>query len=351
MFDSGITAADLIAEIESEADIAPDIEKSSYIQWLNSVEQLLYSEIIKEQRKYKIDLFSPLLKVKLNFCPVFSGKIVNDVVLVVLGNGEYKLNPTKMINTTTTTGAVFTAEVTLPAGTYTLSDSSLRYQSNMLSGRNRVYVTNAATGAVIAGVDVNSTSGATFTLSTEQTVNVCLNVPQGADLTSSGRISKPQLEVGPKMTEFVPPYSKDEISYLLYDFPTSTDEDQVRFEDVYAVYADGTQLIKSTLTSGMVFSDTYFKEDGALGLHFSKTPGGVTVVYTVRPELKSKDNYADKNVRVPVEFIDLVKAKLRGEAYKLANEDSLAAKWLNDYNVLLETFREWVRSKDSVFGL
>ena len=44
------------------------------------------------------------------------------------------------------------------------------------------------------------------------------------------------------------------------------------------------------------------------------------------------------NVMVPVEFIDLVKAKLRGEAY-VCQRGSLVAKWLNDYNVLLETFK------------
>ena len=59
----------------------------------------------------------------------------------------------------------------------------------------------------------------------------------------------------------------------------------------------------------------------------------------------------NSNVMVPLEFIDLVKAKLRGEAYKLANEDDIAAKWLNDYNILLETFKAWISEKSSNFGL
>ena len=54
---------------------------------------------------------------------------------------------------------------------------------------------------------------------------------------------------------------------------------------------------------------------------------------------------------LPVEFIDLVKAKLRGEAYKLANEDNHAAKWLNDYNTLLETFKAWIADKSANFGM
>jgi hypothetical protein len=71
----------------------------------------------------------------------------------------------------------------------------------------------------------------------------------------------------------------------------------------------------------------------------------------VKPELKTISNYASKYVMLPIEFIDLIKAKLRGEAYKYANEDNLAAKWLNDYNVLVETFKAWLSNKQPEFGI
>jgi len=54
---------------------------------------------------------------------------------------------------------------------------------------------------------------------------------------------------------------------------------------------------------------------------------------------------------LPIEFIDLAKAKLRGEAYKVANEDSLAAKWINDYNMLVETFKAWIERERANFGM
>ena len=83
-------------------------------------------------------------------------------------------------------------------------------------------------------------------------------------------------------------------------------------------------------------------------------PKEIRIIYFVKPKLNAvdeNDNIEPGNVMLPIEFIDLVKAKLRGEAYKLSNEDSLAAKWLNDYNILLETFKAWLNSKQPNFGM
>ncbi len=129
------------------------------------------------------------------------------------------------------------------------------------------------------------------------------------------------------------------------------DENAVRFEDIHAVYADQTQLIESTVASGVIFSDTYYKIGNDIGVNLKKEPEKVKIIYFVKPKLKTVANISTVNVMIPVEFIDLAKAKLRGEAYKVANEDSIAAKWLNDYNVLLETFKMWLSGKQSEFGM
>lgn len=200
MFNSGVKAADLIEQIKDEADIAIPIPDINYIMWLNSVEQLLYTELIQEQ-------------------------------------GEIK-------------------------------------------------VTDVSENVI----DVSS-----------------LTVPSS--------------------------------------------EDAVRFEDIHAVYADNTQLIESTLASGVIFPNTYYKIRNNIGLNLKKQPQTIKIIYFVRPVLKTEANASTEYVKVPPEFTDLVKAKLRGEAYKVANEDSLAAKWINDYNVLLETFKMWIQGKQSEFGL
>ena len=204
MFDSGISVKELVEELNTEVDIALDIPDSTYVSWINSLQQFLYTEIIKEQKKTTL-------------------------------------------------------------------------KSNLQSP-----------------------------------------------------ISLSSIDIG-------------------------NDENRPRFEDIYAIYVGDTQLIKSTLTSGVIFPDTFYKDNNDIGFNTKNEPTEMTIVYIVKPALvkpTSHGNISDGvNVMVPVEFIDLVKAKLRGEAYKLVNEGGIAATWLNDYNVLLETFKVWVAEKASDFGI
>lgn len=207
MFDSKIKAADLIKQIKDEADISYPLPDVSYIMWLNSLEQLLYTEVIQEQGK-----------------------------------------------------------------------------------------------AELSKTDTDTADTSEIFIETEK-----LSVPTG--------------------------------------------ESKLRFEDIYTIYADDTQLIKTTVASGEIFLGTYYKLRNGIAMNLRKEPDKLKFIYIVRPELKTEENYESLTVKIPVEFIDLAKAKLRGEAYKIANEDSLAAKWLNDYNILLETFKLWIANKQSSFGM
>ncbi len=196
MFDSGKSVSELIAELKDEVDIALEIPISTYLLWLNSIEQLCYSEIIKEQREAKV------------------------------------LNPTTPI--------------------------------------------------------------------------------------------------------------------VLSELSVSEDEAPIRFEDLHTVYADGVQLMKTTLASGNIFPDTFYKHNDDLGFNSPYKTRELRIVYFARPKVKTA---AKGNIMMPTEFIDLVKAKMRGEAYKLVNEDAMAGKWLNDYNIMLENFKAWCDNKASRFGV
>ena len=207
MFDSGIKIRDIIEELYSEVDIALEIPNKTYIEWFNALQQLLYSEIIKEQRK----------------------------------------------------------------------------------------------------------------------------------------------------TVLSPPYNSP---IAISSIEPESNENNPRFEDIHTIYAKNSndfdiQLHKTSVTSGSIFPNTYFKENNNIGINIEFEPAEIRIIYFVKPALvtvSETDVISDDNVMIPVEFIDLVKSKLRGEAYKLANEDNLAAKWLNDYNTHLETFRAWMAEKSANFG-
>ncbi len=147
--------------------------------------------------------------------------------------------------------------------------------------------------------------------------------------------------------------------------------DYMRFEDIYTVYAcdhknseeheadervkvtDGYefndyQLMKTTLSSGVIFGDTWYSDGGKLCVNTDKKH--IKLVYFIRPSLKTAETAETDTIALPPEFIDLIKCRLRGEMYKAVNEDALAAKWINDYNAWIENFSSWISSRQPSFG-
>lgn len=142
--------------------------------------------------------------------------------------------------------------------------------------------------------------------------------------------------------------SNPTLTINIKELTVSDEEEPIRFEDIYAVYADDVQLMKTTLANGRVFSDTFYKHNDDLGLNIPYQTRELKVIYIARPKVKTTE---EGNVMMPIEFIDMVKAKMRGEAYKLVNEEELASKWLNDYNSMLENFKAWCDNRASRFGM
>ena len=208
MFDSGISAKDLIAQLKSEVDAAEEIPNATYITFLNALEQMLYADFIKEQNTIKVSL-SPAVN-------------------------------------------VFPATVDL------------------------------------SGLEIPDT------------------------------------------------------------------EDNVTFEDIYAVYVNhNLQLIKTSPANGIIFPNSYYKTGVNLSYSSKNPVREIRIVYIVKPAVKTVDEndvIQDGNVMIPLEFIELVKSKLRYEAYMLVNEYTAAANWVNVFNSLLTTFSEWLANREPQFG-
>ena len=87
----------------------------------------------------------------------------------------------------------------------------------------------------------------------------------------------------------------------------------------------------------------YTVEDGVL--RFTPTWNGhsLHLIYRRRPRPFTETDEG-RTIPLPEEYLSLLRAKLRGEIYKLANEDVLSAKWLGEYNSILPAFAAYCRT-------
>lgn len=137
--------------------------------------------------------------------------------------------------------------------------------------------------------------------------------------------------------------------------PVPDGADIPAYDDIVRVYGeDGHEIRKAGSVAGYEFPDYdlfYTDYRGNLILSTRIEQSEVTVIYRIRPAIKTTDNYNTLNVALPVEYLDMAGAKVRGEAYKIANEDGLAAKWLADYNTQIENFKVWAASRNERYGV
>ncbi|MBE6599128.1 MAG: hypothetical protein E7638_06780 [Ruminococcaceae bacterium] len=123
------------------------------------------------------------------------------------------------------------------------------------------------------------------------------------------------------------------------------------FDDIIKVYADETELDRSGVISRLVFSDKPLYCDdlegniAVSGVDFAEK---ITVVYRIRPRLKESGD--GSYINLPVEFADMAAARMRAEAYKIANEGNLSAVWMADYNTQLETLKVWAAMRNERYG-
>lgn len=141
---------------------------------------------------------------------------------------------------------------------------------------------------------------------------------------------------------------------ILSSLSISSREAPVRFDDIYTVYADSVQLIKTNAASGQIFPNCYYKSDNNLVFNTESKPQNLDIVYFIKPALKTVNNNDEVqggNVMLPVEFIEIAKSKLRAEAYMIENEYTPASNWINNYNILLENFKQWLSNNAAQFGM
>lgn len=132
------------------------------------------------------------------------------------------------------------------------------------------------------------------------------------------------------------------------DIPTPDGTAAAQPCDVLAVYCGSHQLRYLPPESlhaadGMPCCFYTVTEDGILLSH-TDTVLPLRVIFTVRPPQYGAES-EETPVPMPTEFLPLLAAKIRGDVYRAAGEDELAAKWLAVYNAHLSDFYDYLAAR------
>lgn len=146
----------------------------------------------------------------------------------------------------------------------------------------------------------------------------------------------------------------DDNIVVLDTLPVADNESAIRFEDIYTVFAGNVQLIKANITNEDVFSDCFYKSNNNMAVRLNNHVPKLDIVYHIKPAMvmvDDKDEIQCGNIMLPIEFIEIVKSKLRAEAYMIENEYIPATNWISNYNVLVENFKHWLDNNAAQFGM
>lgn len=127
-----------------------------------------------------------------------------------------------------------------------------------------------------------------------------------------------------------------------------------REEDILRVYADSNrELSRMSPDLAPLFPCTYFVagegENAALFFRPACT-AKLTVYYRMRPAEKNLSNYQTEHLAIPDEYLELLKEKLRGEAFLAVGEPEEAKNHLGAYNAYLSSFLLWAKDQNHRIG-
>ena len=141
---------------------------------------------------------------------------------------------------------------------------------------------------------------------------------------------------------------------ILFSSLAHADDEAVpEARDIVAVFADNAEAQRVSGGIGRILHGerpAWYDGGSGICLLLPYSVDRMQVAHIVRPAAVTSDKMDTDCVRVPSEFVPMVLARMRGEMYKVANEDMLSAKWLSDYNTELETFKVWAVNHNKMYG-
>ena len=334
MFDSGIGVTDLIAEIRKSADISVPVSEEFLLESYNRTEQLLYSEIIKEQASVSvIEATEGIFDIDLTSVSIPDCALprYEDILSVYVGDRE--LTPTNLNS------------VGIMRNSFCKYNNGLRIHSDGGVVDIMFYVRPSL--AKKAAVDIERTlhiidfvkgySDDDIAIFSTDSADACCHYVLTHKADISAFLTEGMVINSVKVTDGGLTYSLTE-----KDYPIMKAELESHKPDSFRLY---------NLGENKAFSFSY--------IHREYT--GETEIDTFKSDIASESQLAlhinctetvtdNKTVKLPLEFVDMMRCKLKSDLYNAANDETNAAKWLDEYNNYLENFKAYLQARTSTWG-
>jgi hypothetical protein len=126
----------------------------------------------------------------------------------------------------------------------------------------------------------------------------------------------------------------------------------INTNDIINIYSGDVELIKCSLAKYKYFDNVFSINDNTIMLKcddYTPVEDNVDVKIIISPAAhtitKAGTGFTvSGNVMIPYEYVPMIEAYCRSEQYKLINEDTIAAKWANEFKAQTENFKSLVLS-------
>lgn len=318
MYDSKIKVSDLIDDVKAEFDGEKNVSDSKYRYWYESLIQLLYSEVIRDIREATaiITFEDNKAHMKLDDIKVNDTRIgalrAEDIVSVRINGYELSF-----------AGSVDGSEL---RNSYWFSGDGISIWSDYGSGDAEITVRYVARPNISTSVTTN-----TFVIPNGN--NYITEAVDIEDSDAKSDLYKLRFAIDPRI---VPASDVTKIKVYCNGYEERVSD--ISYEGNSIDFLSIERDLRDGEFSGMSDPEAFMSW---------ANNQDIVISLSGRFTIGSKDG---DTVPLPYEFVELVKCKLRGEAYKLINDDGVAAKWLSEYDVQVENFKTYIELHRSRYG-
>ncbi|MBE7045944.1 MAG: hypothetical protein E7396_00865 [Ruminococcaceae bacterium] len=129
----------------------------------------------------------------------------------------------------------------------------------------------------------------------------------------------------------------------------SEDIDTIMYEDICKVFSlTGNEYARSTYGSLMAKGNRfYYKVNGKLVVNLYESDGIYKVMFYMRPKKITEENAEEYIIPLPDGFLDVIRARIRMEAFMLAGNVSMANAWSDQHILLFEELKKWYAQREA----